>query len=808
MQYSVTESLKKALDLAHEIAKKYSNPEIGTEHILYGILVEGKSYSASVLRELGMTKEGLHEFYKEHEGVEILGDIDFTAKVKQMFSHAGQLAKGTGTSQVTTEHLFYCMLQDGASIAWHILRGHYKADMHGLSEQIKKHAKTVQQADTTGRGVKPLPAQLKDLGQDLTQRASEGKIDPVIGRGEEIERIIQILCRKTKNNPVLIGEPGVGKSAVVEGLSLAIVEGRVPDLLKDKIIFTLEIGALVAGTKYRGALEERLKNAIDLIMHQKNIIVFIDELHTLAQAGSKEGEVTPADILKPYLARGELQTIGATTTDEYRKFIEKDKGLERRFQPITVAPPSVEETIKILHGIRENYEAFHKVKVTDSALEAAAKLSDRYIMDRFLPDKAIDLIDEAMSRAKVNSYTAPPNMKELEEKLAEIENKKQEAIKSEDFSKASTLRDEGKKILEEIEQIKLNWSKNSERAFGEITEEDVAQIIAKWTKIPLTRLTETESQRLVGLEEILKGRVIGQDEAVVNVSKSIRRARAGLKDPNRPIGSFIFLGPTGVGKTELTKALTEALFDDESAIIRLDMSEYMEAHSISKLIGSPPGYIGHDDGGQLTEQVRRKPYSVVLFDEIEKGHPDIYNTLLQILDDGRLTDSQGRVVSFKNCLIIMTSNVGVSDLKFKKSALGFATEENQSKKEEDATREILMNGLKNKFRPEFLNRVDAVTIFKNLTKDDIKKIAIMLLKKTEKNLGEKNIRLELSKEAMNHIIEKGYDVEYGARPLRRAIEQTIDDAIAENILDGTIKEGDTALIDFKNDKIVVKTRKK
>ena len=590
---------------------------------------------------------------------------------------------------------------------------------------------------------------------------------------------------------MLIGEPGVGKSAVVEGLAKAIVEGNVPELLKNKIVFGLDIGSLMAGTRYRGDLEQKLKDAISLIRDSGNIIVFIDEIHTLARAGDKDGEVSPADILKPYLARGEMQTIGATTTDEYRKFIEADKALERRFQPIMVEPPTVDQTIEILRGLRENYEAFHKVRITDGALVAAAKLSDRYITDRFLPDKAIDLVDEAMSRAKVNGNIVPPDIKEMESKLAELEVRKKEASSRDDFASAAKLRDEQTALRKRIDECKLDWKKHGEQTGESITEENIAEVVSKWTKIPVTRLSESETQRLMGLEEILHKRVIGQDEAVESVAKAIRRARAGLKDPNRPIGSFLFLGPTGVGKTELTKALGEAMFDDETAVIRLDMSEFMEPHSVSKLIGAPPGYVGFDDnGGQLTELVRHKQYSVVLFDEIEKAHPDVYNVLLQILDDGRLTDSKGRTVSFKNTIIIMTSNVGVAELSSSHRGLGFAVDSAADEKREKQRREeILMNALKSKFKPEFLNRIDVVSVFHALSKEDIGKIADIMLAKVAKTLSERGIALTVTPAMRDYIINKGYDPEYGARPLRRVIEHSVENNVAEALLSGKTSGG-------------------
>ncbi|MCH5164511.1 MAG: ATP-dependent Clp protease ATP-binding subunit [Clostridiales bacterium] len=798
MKVQITENLKNSIIIAKKIAIKYSNPEVGTEHILYGLVKNDKSQVSKLLREYGVKPEPIEEVFKDEDHVVIMGEPELTARVNATILQAYRLSSQAGTPQASCAHVLLCMLADPSSLAYSILQNVFKVDIPAMVNALYNAIGGSGEAKTDNNS--SLPDSLKDLGIDITQKARQQKIDPVIGRKDEIERIIQILCRKTKNNPVLIGEPGVGKSAVVEGLAKEIVEGNVPELLKDKTIFSLDIGSIIAGTKYRGAMEEKLKEAINAIKENNNIIVFIDELHTLAQAGGKEGEVSPADILKPYLARGELQTIGATTTDEYRKYIEVDKALERRFQPIIVAPPSVEDTIEILKGLRENYEAFHKVTLSDEAIEAAAKLSDRYIMDRFLPDKAIDLIDEAMSKAKVSGNTVPDGVKNMEERLAELNKQKDEAARSENYNKAMQLRNERDALAKEIEKAKLNWSKSSERSSGVITAENIAEIVAKWTKIPVSRLSETETQRLVHLEEILHDRVIGQDKAVVSVAKAIRRARAGLKDPNRPIGTFLFLGPTGVGKTELTKALSEAMFDDENAVIRLDMSEYMESHSVSKLIGSPPGYVGFDDGGQLTEQVRRKPYSVVLFDEIEKAHPDVYNLLLQLMDDGRLTDSQGRLVSFKNTIIIMTSNVGVAELKTARS-LGFGGGmEDAARRTED----VINAALKRRFKPEFLNRIDVICTFNHLMREDIAKIADIMLKKVQKKLSERNIRLRVTDTMMGYIIESGYDMEYGARPLRRVIEQSIEDAIAEEILAGRIKDGDTVTADYMDGRVMIR----
>lgn len=806
MNFPVTENLNTAIQNAQKAALKYSNPEVGTEHLLYGLLTSDNSFASKLLTEVGVKKNDVEIMFENGEHASIIGGVDYTFRVKQTMMQAYKLCQASGDHLLGTEHLLYCLLVDRTSMAYNFLEKHCRVDMlkltQGVLDYINESDEDSNLDEDSNSSFPVLPSQLNDLGVDMTRKALEHKIDPVIGRKDEIERIIQILCRKTKNNPVLIGEPGVGKSAVVEGLANAIASGEVPEILKNKIVFNMDIGSLVAGTKYRGALEEKLKNAIDIVRKQGNIILFIDELHTLAQAGSKEGEVTPSDILKPYLARGELQTIGATTTDEYRKFIEKDKALERRFQPIIVEPPSVDETIKILQGIRENYEAFHKIKIADEAIEAAVKLSDRYIMDRFLPDKAIDLMDEAMSKAKVSVSTVPPELNRYLEEYKIVEQQKKDASKNEDFMKAKEYRDKGYEIAKKIEQIKTDWSKSTERSESEITSENIAEIVAKWTNIPVTKLTETETQKLINLEEHLHKRVVGQDEAIVSVSKAIRRARAGLKSNSRPIGTFLFLGPTGVGKTELTKALSEVLFDDENAIIRVDMSEYMESHSVSKLIGSPPGYIGFDDGGQLTEQVRRKPYSVVLFDEMEKAHPDVLNILLQMMDDGRLTDSQGRTVNFKNTLIIMTSNVGASEINAKSKNLGFNTSL-ETDADHKKTEEILKEALKRQFKPEFINRIDVVSVFHHLSKDNIVEISKILIDNVQKSLDEKQIKLEVTDRAMSYIIDKGYDKEYGARPLKRVIEQTLEDNIAEALLVGSVKSGDSIKLDIENEEVKI-----
>lgn len=810
-QFSATQSAMNALQEAENLVRATGGNEVGTEHILYGI-AKGASLASKVLNECGVLPEKILRFISTGENelsaVEsILGSgflktqLHYSTRSKNILMLSQQIARQFKMPAVSSEFLLVALLQSTDSIAYSILQELNVKPQNILDKLGNLGNSGAEGSDISGqRSVSNLPASLKDLGIDMTERAREHKLDPVIGRKDEIERIIQILCRKTKNNPVLIGEPGVGKTAVVEGLAQAIIKGNVPELIKDKIIFAMDIGSMLAGTKYRGDMEEKLKKAIETIIKSGNIIVFIDELHTLATAGADRGEVKPSDMLKPYLARGELQTIGATTTDEYRKFIEKDKALERRFQPVMVNPPSEEDTIEILKGLRDNYEAFHKVQISDEAINAAVKLSERYIMDRYLPDKAIDLIDEAASRVKVSGNTLPPKLKEKEEELKKLDAEKAEVLSKDEFEKASIIRDKIYALKEEIDNLNSVWKKKKIEDKAKIDVEDIAQIVASWTKIPVTKINETEKEKLIKLEEILHKRVIGQDEAIESVSKAIRRARAGLKNANKPIGSFIFLGPTGVGKTELSKALCEVMFDDENLMIRLDMSEYMESHSVSKLIGSPPGYVGYDEGGQLTEQVRRKPYSVILFDEIEKAHPDVYNMLLQILDDGRLTDAQGRVVSFKNTIIIMTSNVGASSLKETTKALGFSEE--SAIRDEDKTKEILLNALKKRFKPEFLNRVDVITVFRPLSEAQIKLIAKNMLNDVNKKLNDKNIIISFSEDVLDMVSSKGYDPEYGARPLRRVIEQDIEDTLAEEMLMGKIQDNSKLSCLIKDGKVV------
>lgn len=795
--YPMDKNAKQAFEIARDTAKYYSNEYTGTEHLLYGVL-KVDCIASSIFTGNGLNPEILKQLFEEERQPSIQEPMD-SSRIAAITEIARTISLQLGDQLISPDHLILAIMEDPASYAVAALYQIYRVDVNSFRRNILQSLKNGEHKSNSDSSRPQLPAQLADLGVDVTQKVRDNKVDPVIGRNDEVARIIEILCRKTKNNPVLIGEPGVGKSAIVDGLSRAIVEGRVPRQLQNKIVFSLNIGSLMAGTKYRGMLEEKLKAAIDLIINNGNIIVFIDELHTLMQAGSKDGEVTPADILKPYLARGEMQTIGATTTDEYRQYIEKDKAMERRFQPIIVEPPTVEQTIEILKGLRQNYENYHKVKLTDEAIEAAAKLSDKYIADRFLPDKAIDLIDEAMSCAKVSASTEPVEVNELSKSLDELNMKLKECAAYEQFDQAETLKKQRQEIEDRIKSIKLQSASEQEKNTKAIYADEIASVVSRWTKIPVNKLTETESARLMNMENLLHKRVIGQSRAVESVSKAIRRARAGLKSDSRPIGSFIFMGPTGVGKTELTKALAEAMFDNENAIIRLDMSEFMEPHSVSKLIGAPPGYVGFDEGGQLTEKVRRNPYSVVLFDEIEKAHPDVFNALLQILDDGRLTDSQGRTVSFKNTIIIMTSNVGATEAAMKRE-IGFNA---IGKRDGEVRDDVYMRALRAMFKPEFLNRIDVICVFDKLTKDDVAKIARIMLERVEHSLQDRKITLNVSQSALDWLIDRGYDPEYGARPLRRVIEQNVEDEIAEAIISGKIKDNSEVRVDCVDDKIVI-----
>lgn len=808
---SFSDNIQKVIKNASKFALRFGSNLIGSEHILYGLTSVKDCLASQLLAEEGVTEPKLFEFFEDNVSEEDMfgfeGVVEMTPRTKDLFRTAQQIALQMNHSFLGTEHLLLALLASTGSVAYRILVGQFGVDVESLKNKVLKvlqsGTSTTEEKQENAQNKQvgsTLPEKLLDMGTDITLKAKEHKLDPVIGREEEIQRVVEILCRKTKNNPVLIGEAGVGKTAVVEGLAEAIVSGDVPEILKDKVIYSLEIGGLMAGTKYRGAMEEKLKDAIETIIASKNIIVFIDEIHTLAQAGSEKGETSPADMLKPYLARGELQTIGATTTDEYRKFIEKDKALERRFQPIMVNPPTVEQTIQILKGLRDSYEAFHKITITDEAIEAAAVLSDRYISDRSLPDKAIDLIDEASSKAKVNYTVKPQEIRQLEDKIKGLSASRDEASLQRNYEKAAKLQSEIINLENELKKKSEKFDVKKERtATNSIGANEIAAVVSKWTGIPVTKITESEKDRLIHLEDILHKRVVGQNQAVEAVAKAIRRSRVGLQDSKRPIGSFLFMGQTGVGKTELCKAIAEAMFDDENNIVRIDMSEYMESHSISKLIGSPPGYVGFEEGGQLTEQVRRHPYSVVLFDEIEKAHPDIFNALLQILDDGRLTDGQGRTVSFKNTIIIMTSNLGANEVKEQHKKLGFGNDDEEQ--EVIDSKKIYMDALKRKFKPEFINRIDVICIFDPLTESDLVKIAKILISNINKRLKEKNLSLKITEDALEFIVKKGSNSEYGARPLKRYIQQEVEDQIAEKILLGQLKNEGEIVIDVEDDKL-------
>ncbi len=809
---SFSDNIQKVIKNASKFALRFGSNLIGSEHILYGLTSVKDCLASQLLAEEGVTEPKLFEFFEDNVSEEDMfgfGDeVEMTPRTKDLFRIAQQIALQMNHSFLGTEHLLLALLASTGSVAYRILVGQFDVDIESLKTKV---VNTLQAGSNVGNEDKQentsnkqvgstLPEKLLDMGTDITLKAKEHKLDPVIGREEEIQRVVEILCRKTKNNPVLIGEAGVGKTAVVEGLAQAIVSGDVPEILKDKVIYSLEIGGLMAGTKYRGSMEEKLKDAIETIIASKNIIVFIDEIHTLAQAGSEKGETSPADMLKPYLARGELQTIGATTTDEYRKFIEKDKALERRFQPIMVNPPSVEQTIQILKGLKDSYEAFHKITIKDEAIEAAAVLSDRYISDRSLPDKAIDLIDEASSKAKVNYTVKPQEVRKIEEQIKGLSASRDEASLQRNYEKAAKLQSEIINLENELKKKSEKFEvKKESTATNSIGANEIAQVVSKWTGIPVTKITESEKDRLIHLEDILHKRVVGQNQAVEAVAKAIRRSRVGLQDNKRPIGSFLFMGQTGVGKTELCKAIAEAMFDDENNIVRIDMSEYMESHSVSKLIGSPPGYVGFEEGGQLTEQVRRHPYSVVLFDEIEKAHPDIFNALLQILDDGRLTDGQGRTVSFKNTIIIMTSNLGASEVKAQHKKLGFGEEDYEQDFVDSKV--IYMDALKRKFKPEFINRIDVICIFDPLSSEDLVKIAKILISNINKRLKEKNLSLKMTEDALEYIVKKGSNSEYGARPLKRYIQQEVEDQIAEKILLGELKNEGEIIIDVDDDRL-------
>lgn len=794
-----TQKASEVLNLAIKAAENLGHNYVGSEHILLALVKEESGIAYSVLDSRGVTADGIENFIKENIGVGSptrLTPDDFTPRSKRVLDIAFQIARGMMHSFVDTEHLLLALLQEDDSYAVKYINS-AGIDEQQLFEQVVssvgRGSTNTSEGSRRGRNSKSKTPTLDEFGKELTAIAREGKIDPVIGRADEIERVIQILSRRTKNNPCLIGEPGVGKTAIAEGLALKIVKGEVPELLANKKLVALDLTSMVAGTKYRGDFEERIKKAMDEVKNAKDVILFIDEVHTIMGAGAAEGATDAANILKPSLARGEIQVIGATTIDEYRKNIEKDAALERRFQPVMVCEPTEEETIEILKGIRDKYEAHHKVKISDDAIVSAVKLSSRYIADRFLPDKAIDLIDESASRVRLKAYTVPDNLKEMEKELKALEEEKASAVRAQNFEQAAIIRDKEKSLKNLLEEEKEKWKNLSAHQIKEITTEDIANVVSAWTGIPATQITKEESERLLKLEDILHERIVGQDKAVSGVARAIRRGRAGLKNPKRPIGSFIFLGPTGVGKTELCKTLAEAMFGDEDAIIKLDMSEYMEKHTVSKLIGSPPGYVGFDEGGQLTEKIRRKPYSVVLFDEIEKAHPDVFNMLLQILEDGVLTDSQGRKVSFKNAVIIMTSNVGALKITDPKNALGFIGSDAD---ENSNIEQLVMADLKATFKPEFLNRIDEIIVFKQLEKDDIMEIARRMLKTLKKQLAELGTEVEFTDTAISAIADAGFDKVYGARPLRRAIQTKIEDKLSELILEQ--KLGKTCTVDYQN----------
>ncbi len=784
-----TEKANRALNKAVQAAESMGHTYIGSEHLLLGLLSDKTTVAGAVLAARHIQYDNIENYIKQAVGVGVPTELvpdDFTPRSKRIIETAVQLARGMGQALVGTEHVLLAIVREPDCMAAQML-AQSGVSLQEIVNDVSKSVMGGATAPAKNGEEASDGTTLSQFGRDLTKLAKEGKIDPVIGRQKEIERVIQILSRRTKNNPCLIGEPGVGKTAIAEGLALKIVSGEVPEMLKNKRIISLDLTGMVAGTKYRGDFEERIKKVIDEVKAADDIILFIDEVHTLVGAGSAEGAVDAANILKPSLARGELQVIGATTLEEYRKNIEKDAALERRFQPIIVGEPSEEEAIEILKGLRDKYEAHHKVKITDEAINAAVKLSSRYIGDRYLPDKAIDLIDEAASRVKLQTFTAPPELKTLEEQKKEIEAEKQSAVNAQEFERAAELRDREKQISAELEEKQAAWKKQTGKSRDEVGEAEVAQIVASWTGIPITQLTTEESERLLHLEDELHRRIVGQDEAVKAVSRAIRRGRVGLKDPKKPVGSFIFLGPTGVGKTELCKALAAAMFGDENAMIRLDMSEYMEKHTVSRLVGSPPGYVGYEEGGQLTEQVRRKPYSVILLDEIEKAHPDVFNMLLQILDDGILTDSQGRHVDFKNCIIIMTSNVGARLITDKQTAFGFADSSEEGERNDAKIKEAVMGELRNTFRPEFLNRVDDIIVFHRLTKPQIKEIASRLLGNLQKRIESMDIHVSFTDDAVEKIADAGFDEVYGARPLKRAIQSRIEDELSEAMLRGEVK---------------------
>ena len=814
MTYKFTNSAQNVIEIAKEIAVELGHNYIGTEHILYGLAEEENGVASKVLENQGVTPDNVLEEIENligRDDEKEITSLSFTPRTKRIIENAFVEARKLDSEYIGTEHILIGIMREADSIAVRIMldlgvnpQKLYNEIVKVLEEDENINNQEGNSSKNSG-SFNSTPT-LNQYGTDLTKEASMGKLDPVIGRKNEIERVVQILSRRTKNNPCLIGEPGVGKTAVVEGLAEKIVQGDVPELLKNKRVVTIDLSSMVAGAKYRGDFEERIKKALNEVKKAGDVILFIDEIHTIVGAGSAEGAIDAANILKPLLARGEIQLIGATTLNEYRKYIEKDSALERRFSPVTVNEPTHEETVQILKGIRDKYEAHHNIKITDEAINAAVELSSRYINDRFLPDKAIDLIDEASSKIRLTSLEEPDSIKELENKIQNMNQEKEDAVKIQKFEKAAKLRDEVNSLKEELEKEKNKWNSKKTKTIPKLTEEDIAKVIASWTGIPAAKITQDENKKLKNLDKELHKRVIGQNEAVDAVAKAIRRSRVGLKNPNRPIGSFLFLGPTGVGKTELSKALAESLFGTEDAMIRIDMSEFMEPHSVAKLIGAPPGYVGFDDGGQLTEKIRRKPYSVILFDEIEKAHPDVMNMLLQILEDGRLTDSQGRTVNFKNTVIIMTSNIGARLITEKKS-LGFAnsSDEDETKEYEDIKKNVMAE-LKKELRPEFINRIDDIIVFHKLNDDEIRSIIDLLLRNVEQRLVEQGLNIKIDKSVKELIAKKGVDKEFGARPLRRAIQNIVEDKLAEEILDGNIKTGVEAKLVAKDDKVELKVK--
>jgi ATP-dependent Clp protease ATP-binding subunit ClpC len=804
-----TRRAQHVLYLAGEEAKVLGHPAIGTEHILLGLLRENEGVGAKALINLGLDLNTVRRTVTDlvAPGHALLNKVSITPRAKRVIELANDEAMRWGVNYVGTEHLLLGLVREGEGVAAQVL-----LDLGVTADAIRKQVFSLlgggaipvnkKMSGKAGVGKDKQTPTLNEYGRDLTELVQEGKIDPVIGRTKEIERVIQVLSRRTKNNPVLIGDPGVGKTAIAEGLAQYIVQGKVPETVKGKRVVSLDMGALVAGSKYRGEFEERLKKIIEEIRENGNVILFIDEMHTLVGAGAAEGAIDAANILKPALARGELQAIGATTIDEYRKYVEKDAALERRFQPIMVEEPTEEVALQILEGLRDLYEAHHRVKITDKALQAAVDYSVRYITDRFLPDKAIDLIDEAASKVRLQGFTTPPDMHELEQEMENLNKEKEAAIISQEYEKAAELRDEEQKLRRELETVKAKWEQEKSQKTQNVTEEEIAQVVSSWTGIPVQQLAKEETERLLQMEELLHQRVIGQDEAIKAISRAIRRASTGLKDPKRPIGSFIFAGPTGVGKTELAKALAEILFGDEEAIVRLDMSEYMEKHTVARLIGAPPGYVGYDEGGQLTEAVRRKPYSVILLDEIEKAHTDVFNTLLQVMEDGRLTDAKGRTVNFRNTVIIMTSNLGASTIG-KETTVGFVTTED-AKDEHERMKNKIMAEIKKAFRPEFLNRLDEIIVFHSLNKDQLKKIVTLMIDNVIKRLTEQEIEVEVTDQVKEVIIKEGYNPTFGARPLRRAIQRTVEDRLSEELLKQTFQKGDKVIVDAVDGKIIVR----